>query len=258
MKQEMISLICQQYQNGSNSEVLPRIFKLSSSTILRILKKNNIIIRHYSETKFIKNNYFEQINTATQAYFLGLLYADGNVNRAGTQFKLGLKEPDDHILIELGREIFPNFSMNQIKTRKNNFKELYICSPILAKNLITLGCMPNKTYHIRFPFEHLDELLYSHFVRGYLDGDGCISEKIPKVDFTSNIKFLEDLKNIIGQHGFKSNKIHPIKRNPLIGYLQITGKNNVINFLSWIYQGSDDSMRLTRKFNKFQSLLNNN
>ena len=42
----------------------------------------------------------------------------------------------------------------------------------MCKDLTNLGCCPNKTRALKFP--NIPNSLYKHFIRGFLDGDGCI------------------------------------------------------------------------------------
>lgn len=46
----------------------------------------------------------------------------------------------------------------------------------MANDLINLGCIPRKTLVLKFPNEStVPKQLIKHFIRGYMDGDGCIS-----------------------------------------------------------------------------------
>ena len=48
----------------------------------------------------------------------------------------------------------------------------------LKKALISLGCVPRKSLVLKFPtFEQVPKEYIIPFIRGYVDGDGCISYK---------------------------------------------------------------------------------
>ncbi len=60
--------------------------------------------------------------------------------------------------------------------KRENRQKSYIFSfgsQEIKNDLIKLGCIPRKTFLLKFP--NIKEDLYSHFIRGYFDGDGCIS-----------------------------------------------------------------------------------
>lgn len=58
--------------------------------------------------------------------------------------------------------------------------------------------MPNKTFKLKFP--NINEKYYLHFIRGLIDGDGCIfnrSEKYLTIDMISTYNVLEKISNIV-------------------------------------------------------------
>lgn len=60
---------------------------------------------------------------------------------------------------------------------KLNRARLTITNKKIAKDLIKCGCIPNKSLVLKFPDERIfaSKDLIRHFIRGYFDGDGCIS-----------------------------------------------------------------------------------
>ena len=104
---------------------------------------------------------------------MGFLYADGYVN-SEKGVELTLKADDlEHI------ESFKKFlnSNHNIEFRKNvNAYRINIYSKKMANDLINLGCFQNKSLKLKFPTnQQVPKELISHFMRGYFDGDGCIS-----------------------------------------------------------------------------------
>jgi intein/homing endonuclease len=131
--------------------------------------------------------YFKVIDTPEKAYWLGFIFADGSLykrdnNRGwkGYNFELSLKNADREHLVKLAKAIDCNVP---IKTRSSTLKKygtfyssrlMFFCDEF-ARNLINCGCTVNKSLTLEFPSERiLPKLLYSHFIRGYFDGDGCI------------------------------------------------------------------------------------
>jgi len=69
--------IINQYKSGVSMNVLSSENNVDSSTIKRVLVKNNIQIRKVSKKYYFNESYFKKINTEDKAYFLGFLFADG-------------------------------------------------------------------------------------------------------------------------------------------------------------------------------------
>ena len=109
------------------------------------------------------------------------MYAYGNLSKSCSGIKISLHEKDRDIL-----EKFSNYIYGFIKMYEENRvlpsgePRKYLTVPVYCKkmhsDLIALGSPPVKTFTIRFPGENIvpNNLLH-HFVRGYFDGDGCIS-----------------------------------------------------------------------------------
>lgn len=69
---------------------------------------------------------------------------------------------------------------------------LLFCSKELANDLAVLGCVNNKSLILTFPNEQqVPQQLLRHFLRGYVDGDGCLcyTEKTREFSITSTKEF---------------------------------------------------------------------
>lgn len=71
---------------------------------------------HYARTFLnFNDNYFENIDNEEKAYFLGLIYADGNVSASTDTCKIGLLQSDSDVLIELGKRMMDkNYSYDNL------------------------------------------------------------------------------------------------------------------------------------------------
>ena len=267
--------IINRYNIGESTPVIAKDFNVNPLTIINILKKNNVKIRTYSESKRkykVLHNFFDTIDTQEKAYFLGYLFADGC--NFGKYVTLNLSEKDKDMLERLSILIHPKgkplYMGHQRISRgkeitcvtKSNY-HLDIRSERISCMLNKHGCTPKKTTTLKFPFDSLTEDKISHFIRGYFDGDGSISlySKRGKntqgyVSIISSSYFCGSLKNIledtleikskIYNKGYSGNKIVELK---------ITNTKHVIKFLEWIYKGS--TIHLNRKYETFQKLLKN-
>ena len=123
-----------------------------------------------------------------------------------------------------------------------------------SSDLANFGCISNKTIHLQWP-SNLDKKYYTHFIRGYFDGNGYVSKSetiLPKINIISTIPFIESLKKII-QSNIKINILIE-KRKHLKNHsmLIINGRNQLLQFLDWIY--TDASFFLKRKFERYYGL----
>lgn len=213
----------------------------------------------------VNEHYFDEIDTEAKAYFLGLLYADGYNFEPKGYINLGLIEGDRAILErfrkELGLERPLQFIRAGSPSHQNQYR-LVINSLIMSKALAQKGCYQGKSLTLKFP-EWLQKDLLPHFIRGYFDGDGCISSgyygrnhdnfRVTAL-LTSSEKFCKSLQimfdSILGIQGkcYPGQKSKPEK----IWSIYIKNKQQVQLFMDWIYK--DSTIYLQRKWDKYQQI----
>lgn len=134
-------------------------------------------------------NYFDTIDTEEKAYWLGFLFADGNISKSSYMRKNGkikngvykievsLKSEDTEHLEKFAKALNYN---KPIKISKASFDKkrcrLQFNNKHMWTTLNALGCTPNKSLTLNFPKLEMFKnkwLIYS-FIRGYVDGDGNI------------------------------------------------------------------------------------
>ncbi len=253
-EQEIILL----YNEGFGTTELATIYNYSTVTIRNILKRNKITIRKISYNH--NEDLFKNIDTEEKAYFLGLLYADGNVYTNNSCYEVTLKlHSKDIKIIERFRDmISPQYS---IKQTKDHYSYLRINNKKIVEQLINLSCIPNKSLILKYP-NFLPSELTHHFIRGYSDGDGSIynyKKRNNHVDYkwqiTSTQEFCRSVKEIIKNQGITGGSIRLVKPNNIItSTLSIGGNNQVTNLLNWLYK--DATIYLDRKYQRYQDLIN--
>ena len=129
----------------------------------------------------LNEHIFDVTDTEEKAYWLGFLMADGYNHENKGCVALRLQAEDREILEKYKRFLetdVPIYSFTRV-TKINNIKREYcevnICSPYFSEQLSRLGCTQGKTYTLEFP--NIKDSLYNHFIRGFFDGDGCLSIK---------------------------------------------------------------------------------
>ena len=247
--------IINMYENGILVKDIIKNINLGRHSIYNILKIYGVS-KSYSESKKIYkiNEFiFEKINTEEKAYWLGFLYADGYnlVNKSSVT--LCLSNMDYNHLIK-----FSNFLETDKKIRRNNetSSKVVIENKKISFDLKKHGVIQAKTHTLSFPEVPLH--LEKHFIRGYFDGDGCITygkdiNNAANVTITSNKNFLIEIDKRIDVH-FSYTKRHKF-RNDEILTINCGGICNLLKFYSYIYD--DSNIYLERKRNKFVDWFDN-
>ncbi len=140
----------------------------------------------------ITENYFENIDNKEKAYWLGFLYADGNINtekRRPKSYRLqvAVDKKDEQIIDSLIKSLNA-FEKNKIFQEK--MVRLCIRNKKLTKDLINHGIVPRKSKKIELPNFKRKEF-YLAFLLGYFDGDG--QQNTTKICSGSKI-FLKQIK----------------------------------------------------------------
>ncbi len=217
--------------------------------------------------KYIQDDsYFEKIDNERKAYWLGFLYADGCVSEKSKNNKsiiIQLHPDDKYILEQLLKDINSN---RPIYVNKKGYVSINIRSVKMANDLINLGCIPRKSLVLKFPNENIvSKQLIKHFIRGYMDGDGCIStymilrkgKKSPV--FVCEIKFIGTYDMLYGIKKFFNSEKNILinKHSPRSCQISFAGTKyrDVVNSL---YDNATIYMKRKRdKWNEFKIHMDN-
>lgn len=213
-----------------------------------------------------KNENFFKRWSPEMAYVLGFFTADGNMikNKRGAHF-IEFQITDKELLGKIRKLLNSNLKISERK-RNNKWKNIYrlqVGSKIIFNDLLKLGFKPNKSRTIKFPSVPLKCL--PHFIRGYFDGDGCVSfgiysRKMRKSKayllssrFTSgNKKFLANLLKILQKYtNIKGGFIYKKNRGFELS-LSIRDSKKLYQFM---YNNVSKEQFLERKYNKFKKAL---
>lgn len=235
------------------------LYGVSDVTIGRRLKQEKCNMRGHECGKNSNNNYFEDINSPDKAYYLGLIFADGNIridNRVNKGiskvFQISLTEEDKYILETFNENA--KFNTTLIQHHINDKKPRYglcINSSKIFDDLKNLGVTPRKSKEgINFIPEISEELI-SHFIRGYFDGDG-IAKKEGYVGFCGDLKIIQYIKSqLIAKCNVKDNTITFNKSNNIY-YIQWSSKKDVQSIFNYLYKNKCN-LYLKRKYNKIKN-----
>lgn len=249
--------------------------KLKQKEICFYLKKSSYLVRTKlkelnlkSKVGCINEHYFNKINSEDKAYFLGLLYADGCLVKHANIVTLSLQEKDNYILNSFSKYLECNRMPKIYKIKTNlsrpncqNQSRFQFNNTQLYNDLIKLGCFPQKTFNLKFPtFNQVPQKFIHHFIRGYFDGDGTISEGRSKRHKSSQFGWrvagtydmcsgINDI--FVKLLGLRKQTIYKQKN---IWIYSISGNLNIRKVFTWLY--CDAQNFLTRKKEKLEKVFN--
>jgi hypothetical protein len=173
--------VCRRYLAGESSIELSRAYNVSKPWVLRCLKQGGITRRSLSLSHRLyecNHQFFANISSETQAYWLGFLAADGSISHEAVTLALAAKD-QDHILRFRealgsthplgGYQVTGGFSGRCGGTTVA--VRLAINSPEMLVDLSRYGVVRRKTFTVHWP--NLATDLLRHYLRGLFDGDGC-------------------------------------------------------------------------------------
>jgi len=257
--QKEIKDITSQYLDGKSTHFLSKKYGCDRSVIKRVLVENGVEMRDiYSRTKKynVDESYFENIDSEEKAYWLGFLFADGCVKKNAGSYTVALQlaEKDRGTVEKFKKSIKSEHPIVKYYDKRvdKNYYGIYITNFRFATNLMQSGCLPRKTFDAIFPFDKMEESLIRHFVRGYFDGDGCVtssSNKYPIANLCLSKKSGEQLQQYV------------LENFSITSYLGMSRSIHSLNFstqqalafLRWIY--NDSNIYMERKYKRFLRAL---
>lgn len=224
-------------------------------------------INHMNLTKIkdFNKKYFKTIDDSDKAYWLGFIYADGYIIRReeNRNHELGieLNRNDEYHLQSFNKKlgnvhkiyqkhkdlyIANNKSMSHVDTSL-----IRIYSKDIVDDLYNHGIVQNKT-NVSSIFPKMEGAFFMDFLRGYIDGDGCIyvsnTFSSSKVHITSCGREIFDYLSVALEkdYGIKSSIY---KENDRKYRLNFRGED-MMKLLDLIYQ-DENCEKLERKYEKY-------
>ena len=220
------------------------------------------IINPITITKF-NENIFDVIDTEEKAYWLGFIFADGYVsNTNGFELSLAIKDYQHLVKFNLFVE---HKDLNHVKINKASYNKQRcrwsVKNTHFVQTLNNLGCVPRKSLILEFPKLEIfkDPSLIRHFIRGYFDGDGCISRLVRKTTVSPDIsllgtpKFINKLLTILSNNNIFGKVYQDKKHTENTKILRFDIYNGIL-FINYLYDNSN--IYLDRKYKLYQFFRN--
>ena len=276
--QKIEDIVCMINSGHSLIEIAEKLHT-DKNTIKNISIENKLKITRGKIQRDLKNqnfvdNYFENIDTEEKAYFLGLIYSDGNVreHNGGYFLNLELKREDRYILEKLASELKCGNKIYD-RNRKTNFGEsctssFTTCnSKKMFDDLSKFNIVPNKSHTTESFCDNIEELipfhLIKHFLRGLIDGDGTISKRYTTNQnaisiYQNEIQFCYDFNRLLKIAIDDENLHENIIINKVSGVYNLRYRriNDVCKICNFLYK--DATIYLKRKYNLAKLYFENN
>lgn len=220
-KQYTINLAIEEYLNTSEEErsltKLGEKYGIKRQTLSKHLKDRGYEVINYQNRLRCDETVFDKIDNEEAAYWLGFLYADGNISSIGNRLEVRLAIKDLPHLEKFRKFLKLSTEIRTGICNGNSFCHLSIRNKHLWNTLNTLGCFPQKSLKLKFPnlsiFQGNIQELVLHFIRGYVDGDGCLSIYKRKtgviateLSLVGTESFLKTVNKIFKNKGYILNK----------------------------------------------------
>lgn len=251
--------ICLLYKSGMTIREISEKLSSSKNIVLNCLRRYKVPRREAKDRSYrkhqLKIDFFEKIDTEEKAYFLGFIYADGNLSKNQAQISISLQNIDFYILERMANLIYssdPTFYKCGSNSTGFSFfdKKIY-------KDLLNFGLHPNKSLTLTFPTNLIENEFLNHFIRGYFDGDGSTHLAFQKkgrksakfiADFLGTKEFLNQLSEIIRKECGLDLKFYATSSKVfMLRSASIEGAKTLYNYM---YRNA--TMFLTRKKEKFE------
>lgn len=171
LTQQDINDIKKRYENGEPLIKLQREFNISYDRIKNITSTCNQISSAKRLNPNINESYFQTIDSAEKAYWLGWIISDGAITnqpeKSKFQLELTIKQEDESILHLLEADLGV---VNKVYPSQQIYRRFSLGCKQIIQDLEKLGISQNKTFSVKVPC--FNPQYNSAFLRGLFDGDG--------------------------------------------------------------------------------------
>ena len=244
------------FDKGYTLEEIGSMFNVSPGTISYWCRK--VGAHSHRHKPDYNEGYFDKIDTKEKAYILGFLLGDSSIDKQGRlEVAIALRDKEilDFVQSQVGGNVVVRDHCNP-KTRTFPSVNMKIGNPRIMRALKMLfGGRLKSDRHIPIIKRELEPFL----LQGFFDAEGCVcfgrkkkrDQFWAKVSFTSQLKMLTGIQNILYKHGITS-KIYP-KSGYQCFVIEIRAKADLRKTIDLIYS-DENFIVLKRKYEKAVAL----
>lgn len=256
------------YLGGKSSSKIGKELDEYEETVLKVLRRHGVKIRSNYDSIYkefqIDETYLEVIDTEEKAYFLGLFAADGCMRKQNYCINICLNQNDHYLLEFFNQKLYK--TKHELGMNGEKMYRLSLHSKKMYYDLIKLGFTDRKSLTLKFPTpDQVPDHLIHHFIRGYFDGDGCITCGFFKTrhynQFKANVNlvgsedFICSIRGILSKIIKTSLHVAPFKHSPRCFRILFSAKKSIKIFHDYIYK--DSTIFMKRKKIKFDFFFKN-
>lgn len=211
------------------------------------------IINQQNRTR-LNESVFDTMDSEEQFYWLGFMFADGNISSEGHRIEVRLSIKDLSHLEKFRNFLQLSTEIRTGETNGNGWCHLSVRNKHLWEVLNSYGCVPQKSLILKFPRIALkSQKFLLDFIRGYVDGDGCLCIYQDKDKYRTRL-------SLLGTESFVTS-VNKIFKN--VGYIRNKSCENWANkayelkfsdipsrkIARYLYENAN--IYLDRKYNKY-------
>lgn len=248
---ENIKQAVNDYYNTSTSvDKIAKKYNISKATVYKHIDKNEKRGHSNKGRKYSLNEKKIMIDSREKYYWLGFLAADGAV--IGNSIIVELKSIDKIHLEKLKKFLE---SEAPIVDRTNNkdctCSRITINSVNIVNYIKKYNIIQNKSLSFMIPKEEIPDYYLLDFIRGLIDGDGCIRMNNHQ---QISLSFCSGNQNCCQQVASILNIKNKVSYSGNVWRFQVTGNIKAKKILDNLYKNSSNNTRLDRKYNIYKTL----
>ena len=238
------------YNTNISVDKIAEKYNISKMTIYDHIDKNKKRGHANKGRKYSLNEKKIMIDSKEKYYWLGFLAADGAV--VNNSIAVELKSVDrTHLekfkkFLESDVPIVDRINNNQCACSRITINSVNIVNYIKKYNIIQ-----NKSLSFTIPQKEIPDYYLLDFIRGLIDGDGCI--RINNHQQIS-LSFCSGNQNCCQQVASILNIKNKISYSGNVWRFQVTGNIKAKKILDNLYKNSSYNTRLDRKYNIYKTL----
>lgn len=175
------------------------------------------------------------------------------------KLEIGLKESDRGHIVKFinaieGSELQINNRIANLNGKKYKSSRVNISCTKMCNHLIRHGATQRKSLTLSFP-SHINNTLMKHFLRGYFDGDGCISYRKKydnyRIALVGTENFLKGFQDYFAEYNIRRVKVQ--QKSGQKAFQIEKGGLDCVFILKHLYGEAD--VYLERKFKLYLSAI---
>ena len=248
-----INEIKEKYENCIPLIELQKEYKISYDRIKNIIKNCNQISSSKRLNPNLIENYFENIDTAEKAYWLGWIISDGAITdqpeKSKFQLEITIKKEDEYILHLFEQDLGVK---NKVYPSQQIYSRFSLGCKKIIEDLYNLGISSKKSFVVKVPI--FDKKYNAAFIRGIFDGDGGFTtytrstgQKCQELSFCGNEYIISwILKTLLEE--IPNLKHNSITKEGSIKRIRWSNKKDIKLIRDYLYKNHNNHF-LKRKYN---------